>query len=92
MSNDRIYYSHSAEMLAMRAKATLAVFCFFLGTGVGAVLTLILAPATVKTSRLELAKNVESHLRSGREAVSPMVKKAEKEIADLQKKIGERFR
>ena len=90
MNSDRIYYSHDAEMHALRSRIGLTLLCLTLGLGVGAVLALLFAPTSGKKTREELGKTVEDGWQNGREAVEPMVKHLEKDFADLQKNVEER--
>jgi len=92
MNNDRVYYSHDAEVHAMRDKTLLTAVFLLLGLGIGAVLALLFAPTTGKATRHDLAKNVEDGLRNGREALDPVVKRLEKEFADLRKNVEERMK
>jgi hypothetical protein len=40
MNNDRIYYSHDAEVQALRLRSILTVLCLIFGVGIGAALAL----------------------------------------------------
>lgn len=91
-NNDRIYYSHDAEIHAMNASIRLTLVCLALGLGVGAVLALLFAPTSGKKTRGEFAKTVEDGLQAGREAVEPMVKHLGKDIDALQKNVEERLK
>jgi len=50
MTNDRVYYSHDAEMHAMRDRAVLTLAFLAFGLGIGAVLALLFAPMSGKKS------------------------------------------
>lgn len=89
MSNDRVYYSHEAEMHAMRDRTVLALVFLTFGLGIGAVLALLFAPTSGKKVRDDLTKTVEQGLKDGRETVEPMVKRVEKEFGELQKNVEE---
>ena len=89
MNNDRIYYSHDAETHAMHSMLRLTAICLIAGLGIGAVLTLLLAPTSGKKIRDGLTKTVEDGLQNGREAVEPMVKRLEKDFDELQKNVEE---
>jgi gas vesicle protein len=54
---------------------------------VGAALVLRFAPKTGDKIRHDLAKRVETGLRTGREAVEPAVKRVEKEFDEMQKNV-----
>lgn len=92
MNNDRIYYSHDAEMQAMRDRTMLALVFLGLGVGIGTALALLFAPSSGKTARHDLAKNVEEGMNTGREAVEPLVKRLEEKFADLRKSVEERLK
>jgi gas vesicle protein len=87
MNNDRIYYSHEAEIYAMRNRGVLAMLFLIIGVGLGAIIALLLAPTSGKVIRQEFANNVEEKLQAGRETIEPMVKRAEVEIDDLKKNV-----
>ncbi len=91
MNNDRIYYSHSAKMHAMRAMIRLTLLCLVIGLGIGAVLALLFAPSSGKKIRNGLARSVEDGLQTGREAVEPMAKRLEKDFDELHKNVDERL-
>jgi gas vesicle protein len=92
MSNDRVYYSHEAEMHAMRDKTVLTLVFLTFGLGIGAVLALLFAPTSGKKVRDDLTKTVEQGLKDGRETVEPMVKRVEKEFGELQKNVEEHLK
>lgn len=92
MNSDRIYYSHDAEMHAMRDRTLLAVIFLIFGVGIGAGLALLFAPMSGKKARHDLSKTVEQGLKDGREAVEPMVKRAEKEFDELKKNVEEHLK
>jgi gas vesicle protein len=91
MNNDRIYYSHNAEMHAIRSMTRLTVLYLALGLGIGAVLVLLFAPTSGKKIRDELAKTIEDGLQNGREVVEPMAKRLEKDLDELHKNVEERI-
>ena len=92
MNNDRVYYSHDAEMHAMRDRTVLALVFLTFGLGIGAALALLFAPFSGKTTRHDLARSVEEGLQTGRETVEPMVKRVEKEFGELQKNVEEHLK
>jgi gas vesicle protein len=92
MNNDRVYYSHDAEMHAMRDRTVLALVFLTFGLGIGAALAFLFAPSSGKTTRHDLARSVETGLKDGREAVEPLVKRVEEEYADLRKSVEERMK
>ena len=87
MNSDRIYYSHEAEIHAVRDMARATLLCLMFGLGIGAVLALLFAPSSGKKIRKQLAKTVEEGLNNGRDAVEPMVKRVEKEFDELHKSV-----
>lgn len=87
MNNDRIYYTHNAEMPAMRDRTVLALVLLTLGAGIGATLALLFAPSSGKTVRHDLAKNFEEGLNTGRETVEPLVKRLEEKFAELRESV-----
>ncbi len=92
MSNDRIYYSHDAEMQANRQRILLTLLCVAFGLGMGTVVALLFAPATGKNTRKDLAKNVEEGVKDGRETVEPMIKRLEEELQDFRKHVEQRLK
>jgi gas vesicle protein len=92
MTNDRIYYSHDAEIHAVREMTKLMVVCLIVGLGIGAAVALLFAPSSGKTTRRDLAKSVEEGLQTGRETVEPMVKRVEKEFGELKKDVEEHMK
>ena len=92
MSNDRIYYSHDAEMHALRDRTMLTLIFLTFGLGIGAVLALLFAPSSGKTTRHDLVKSVEEGLQTGRDTVEPMVRQVEKEFGDLKKNVEEHLK
>jgi gas vesicle protein len=89
MNNDRIYYSHDAEIHSMHARNLLTLVFLMFGLGIGAILALLFAPSSGKSTRHDLVKSVGEGLRTGRDAVEPIVKRVEKEFGDLQKNVEE---
>ena len=89
MNTDRIYYSHDAEMYAMRQRVMLTLAFLTFGLGIGAVLALLFAPTSGKKARHNLGKSVEEGMQTGRDAVEPVVKRVEKEFDELKKNLEE---
>jgi gas vesicle protein len=92
MSDDRIYYSHDAEMRALRTRTILTAIFLTAGLGIGAAIALLFAPMSGKKTRHDLAKNVEEGLRAGRDSLEPVVKRLEKEFTELRKSVEERMK
>jgi gas vesicle protein len=89
MNNERIYYSHDAEVHEIRIRTVITLIFLTLGLGIGAALALLFAPASGKTMRHELAKGVEEGMRTGRETVEPIVKQAGKDLSEMRKNVEE---
>lgn len=89
MNNDRIYYSQNRKTQAQRFQAMLIFLFLVFGLGIGAAVTLLLAPKSGKKIREELSKTIKDSLQSGRENIEPVVKRIEKEFAELQKNVEE---
>jgi gas vesicle protein len=87
MTDERIYYSHDAEIHAMRIKALITVVSLTSGLVIGAGLALLFAPATGKTTRHNISKNVEEGVQTGRDTIEPMIKQAKKDLNELREKI-----
>jgi gas vesicle protein len=92
MNNERIYYSHDAEMTALRDRTLLALVFLTFGLGIGAALALLFAPAAGTTTRHNIAKNVEEGLQRGRENVEPVMKRLEEELAKVRENVEERVK
>lgn len=88
MENERVYYSHEAEIHAMREMTQLMALCLMVGLGIGAALALLFAPTPSKKIREDLTKMIGQGWNNGREAVEPMMKRIEKEFDGLQKTVA----
>ncbi len=91
-NNDRVYYSHDAEVHAVREMTKLVILCLLAGLGIGATMALLFAPESGKNTRKDLAKNIEEGLKSGRETLEPVVKQIEGDLAELRKNVEERMK
>lgn len=87
MNKERIYYSHDAEMYAMRIRASITLVFLTFGLAIGAGLALLFAPATGKTTRHNVSKNIGEGVQTGLNAIEPMVKQAKKDLSELREKI-----
>jgi gas vesicle protein len=87
---NRTYYSREAEMRASRDRMMMTMILIALGLGVGAVLALLFAPQSGAKTRDELGNLIEEGFESGREATNQTLKRLEKDLADLRKKVEER--
>ncbi|MBZ0318816.1 MAG: YtxH domain-containing protein [Anaerolineae bacterium] len=94
MDNNRTYYSHKAEVRAARKNTALVVLAFSIGAGLGAVAGLIFAPTSGQKTRDELASSLEHGLEQsvskGHEMVDPTLKRIEKELVELRKKVEDK--
>jgi gas vesicle protein len=89
--NNRTYYSREAEERAARDKGIATILFLALGLGIGTALALLFAPTSGKKAREELSHAAEDAISSGRDVVTPTLKRLEKEFADLRKKVDERI-
>jgi gas vesicle protein len=89
MNDDRIYYSHDAEIQAMRKMTRLMVLCLIAGLGIGAVVALLFAPSSTRKVRDDLTRAVGQGWDNGREAIEPLVKRAGEEFGKMQKNVEE---
>ncbi len=89
--NERIYYSHEAEMQANRERALVIGIFMLLGLGIGAALALLFAPKSGSQIRKELAAGVEDRFEGGRDATGKALQRLEKEFSDLRKRVDERL-
>jgi gas vesicle protein len=92
MNDDRVYYSHEAEVRARREMTTLVVFYLMLGLGIGAGLALLFAPSPAKKVREDLSRAMEEGWNTGREAMEPMIKRVGKEFGEFQKNVEEHLK
>jgi len=81
MNSDRVYYSHDAEIHAVREMTRLMALCLMVGLGIGVVLALLFAPTSGKKVRDDLTKTVGQGWNNGRDAVEPMVKRLEEKFS-----------
>ncbi len=88
--NDRTYYSREAEMRANRDRLLSTVPLLVFAMAIGIIVALFLAPESGEKAREELAERVNDRLEGGREATSHAIKRLEKEVADLRRKLEER--
>ncbi len=89
--NDRIYYSRDAELRAARDR-TVAVSIFLVfGLGLGAILALLLAPKSGDQTRHELSHALSSELNEGREESAKAMRRLEKDLGELRKKVEDKL-
>ncbi|NWF68398.1 MAG: YtxH domain-containing protein [Chloroflexi bacterium] len=92
MNSDRIYYSHDAEMQALRGRAVLMLVFLTFGLGIGAALAVLFSPVSGKKARRELAESLGDGLNTGRESIEPFMKRLEEQFNDLRKSVDERMK
>ena len=92
MKNDRIYYSHDAEMHSMRNRIVVTLVFLMLGSGIGAILALLFAPSSGQSTRRDLTKSVEEGLQNGLDTIQPIVNQVKREFGDLQKTVEEHLK
>ena len=88
--NDRTYYSRDAEMRANRERLMATIPLLVFAMAIGIAIALFLAPESGEKTREELAERVNDRLEGGRDATSHAIKRLEKEVADLRRKLEER--
>ena len=89
--NERTYYSKEAEERAQRERALGILVFMALGLGIGAALALMFAPKRGDQLRKELAESVEESMDGGRDSAGKAVKRLEKDLGDLRKKVEDRL-
>ena len=67
--NDRIYYSHEAEVLAQRRMLGVVLIAVTLGTSLGVALALLFAPRGGEETRREIAQQAEQAYQAGAKTV-----------------------
>jgi len=92
MNNDRIYYSHGAEVQAKRRMTIVMLVCLGSGFGIGMALALLFAPNTGEDTRQNLSENLGEGLQSGRESLDSFIKRLEGQFNDLHKNVEERLK
>lgn len=85
--NDRIYYSHDAEMQAMRERNTAILAFLVIGVTIGTVLALLFAPRSGEKTRAEISDALEDSFQDGRKAGNEAIEKLEKEFNELRKRL-----
>ncbi len=80
MNNERIYYSHEAEMYAMRDRTVLAMLFLTFGMGIGAIIALLFAPTTGKAIRHQIANKLEDGIQQSHDVFDPLVKGVEDQL------------
>ena len=64
MDNNRVYYSHDAEVHAARKNAALVVLALSVGAGIGAAAGLMFAPNTGQKTREDLTHSLEQGVKN----------------------------
>ena len=85
-NNNRTYYSHEAEIRSSRKIGALVL----LGLGVGAAVALLLAPNSGEKTREDLTHSIEQGVNKGQDLAEPVLKRMEKELAELRQKVEEK--
>ena len=87
MNNEnRTFYSHESEVRSERKNAAMMV----LALGVGAAMGLIFAPNTGQKTRENLTHSLEHGVSEGHDLAEPLLKRLEKELAELRQKIEDK--
>ncbi len=89
--NDRTYYSREAEMRANRERLMSTVPLLVFAMAIGIAIALFLAPDSGEKTREELAGRVNDRLEGGRDATNHAIKRLEKELSDLRRKVEDRM-
>lgn len=89
MNNERIYYSHDAQLRVMRAVAGLTLFSLIAGLGIGAAIATFLSRSSSKHLRDNFTKAIEEVLNRGRETVKPALERLDEEFNDLRTSVSE---
>ena len=92
MNTDRIYYSHDAEMHAMRDRTMQVTLFLTFGLVIGATMALLFAPSSGRITRHDLAEGVEDGIHSSRETIEPLVKRLEEQFNELRKSVEDRLK
>jgi hypothetical protein len=86
---DRIYYSKEAEKIARQRESFLLLSALLLGLGVGAVLTLFLAPRKGKETRRLVAETLETGYQKGIGAARDALNRLAEEYPNVRGKVEE---
>ncbi|MBN1920963.1 MAG: YtxH domain-containing protein [Anaerolineae bacterium] len=89
-NNDRVYYSHNAEIQVRREIIVLTTLTLTLGLGIGAMLALLFAPSSGEKARHNLVQGIEEEWGNDRDTVDPMVKRLEEKFGEMLKNVEER--
>ncbi len=89
--NDRTYYSREAEMRVNRERLMSTIPLLVFAMAIGIAIALFLAPDSGEKTREELAGRVNDRLEGGRDATNHAMKRLEKELSDLRRKVEDRF-
>ena len=91
MNNERIYYSHEAQLRVMRSIAGLVLFSLAVGLAIGATIATILSRSSAKQLRANFVKVVEEGLSRGRAGVKPALERLDEEFSELRTNVSEHF-
>lgn len=92
MNNNRIDYSHDAEMHAMHTRTVLTLVFLTFGLGIGGALALLFSPISGKKARHEFVESLGDGLNTGRESIEPLMKRLEEQFNDLRKSVEEHLK
>ena len=81
--SERRYYTHEAEVQAMRERSLLILVALSLGVGVGSALTLLFASEAGKGMRQDFSDMVEDRIGTMEDTVKTLRGKIEDRISDL---------
>ena len=85
-NNNRTYYSHEAEIRSSRKTVALVL----LALGIGVAVALLLAPNSGEKTREDLTHSIEQGVNKGQDLAEPVLKRMEKELAELRQKVEEK--
>jgi gas vesicle protein len=89
--SDRTYYSREAEEQARREQMSNAALFIMLGLVIGAVLALLFAPESGEKIRGSIEDAINERFRDSHDATHPAIRRLERELADLRKKVEDRL-
>jgi gas vesicle protein len=91
MSENRIYYSRSAEMRAKQEQMIAMILFMLLGVAIGTLLALLFTPISGSKARQEIANALEEGFDSGRHASQRAIESLEDQLKELRKRVEDRL-
>lgn len=88
MNTNRIYYSKEAEQMAHRQSRVKSLALLSLGAGLGATITLLLAPNDGEKAREMVADALEEGFTRGRDAAGQALRQLSSEYPDLREQVS----